>query len=80
MYMENEKVVRALESLSMTDEVEPKIVVHVALGLTDLYDLMYCLQKCAEKSDDFETIAAAVEYNKFFKHCKEVAHEAKNYK
>lgn len=77
--MKEESIIRALESLSITNDDKHQIVVHVALDLSDLYDLSACLRECAEESKDFDMITNAVEFWKFFKHCKEVAHEAKNY-
>lgn len=78
--MIEESIIRTLESLSMTKGENPKIVVHIALGVDDLYILINCLEICAEKSDDFDCVAEAVDFARFFKHCKYVASQAKKQK
>lgn len=74
--MKEESFIRSLESLSMTKGNDPQIVVHIALGVGDLYSLISCLKECAEKSDDFDSVADAVDYCRFFKHCKDTAFSA----
>lgn len=77
--MKEEILIRSLESLSMTEGDDPQVVVHIALGVSDLYSLISCLKECAEKSDDFSSVADAVDYVRFFKHCKDVAFLAKKH-
>lgn len=78
--MKEESLIRSLESLSMTRGDDRQIVVHIALGVDDLYSLINCLEICAEKSDDFDCVAEAVDFARFFKHCKYVASQAKKQK